>query len=73
MHKVYYKFEDGKQTYSLKEAREYRDATNTQYVVGYEFIPMPVDAAEGGTPRDPIAARKPKGLRTTSLNNIVRY
>ena len=65
MHKVYYKFEDGTRTYSLKEAREHSESTNTKYVVGYEFIPMPVDACEGGTPRDPVAARKPAGLRTT--------
>lgn len=67
MHKVYYKFEDGTRTYSLQEASEHQGATGTKYTVGYEFIPMPVDAAEGGTPRDPLKARKPKGLRTTSL------
>lgn len=68
MHKVYYKFQDGTQVYSLKEAREHKESSNLNWEVGYEFLPMPVDAAEGGTPRDPVAARKPKGLRTTSLN-----
>lgn len=67
MHKVYYRFEDGSRFYSLQEARDHSASTGTKYVVGYEFIPMPVDAAEGGTPRDPVKARKPKGLRTTSL------
>lgn len=66
MHKVYYKFEDGTKVYSLAEARNL-SSTKGVYSIGYEFIPMPVDAAEGGIPRDPLKARKPKGLRTTSL------
>ena len=48
MNKVYYLFEDGTKTYSLKEARDHMDETNISWQVCYEFTPMPVDACEGG-------------------------
>ena len=48
MNKVYYKFEDGVKTYSLSEAKNHKKEIDEDWEVGYEFIPMPVDACEGG-------------------------